>query len=128
LITQQINNTLRFELWGTRDGRVQKQSKITLSNVTQPPEPKMTETSELAEGKTRCYEVAHAGGTTNFTYSIVYPDSRKLDKEIRSVYKPWQQQCLIGKVGAPRIVIDKDGSLKELPPLPPVEQPPAIPQ
>jgi vancomycin resistance protein YoaR len=75
LIAKQVgDNSLRFELWGTRDGRVQAQSKIRMWNITSPPPPKLTETSELAEGVKKCYEIAHAGATTNFTYTITYPD------------------------------------------------------
>lgn len=115
LITKQIKDTLRFEFWGTRDGRVQAQSKIKLWNVVQPPEPKLIETSALAEGVKKCFETAHAGATTAFTYTITYPDGTVKDKEFRSVYKPWQAQCLIGKAGAPHISMGKDGSLNETP-------------
>lgn len=106
---------LRFEFWGTRDGRVEKQSAVKLWNETKPPAAKLIETSELADGKQKCFETAHAGATTEFTYTITYPDGRVEKKVFRSVYKPWQQQCLIGKAGAPRIVLGKDGSIKELP-------------
>jgi len=116
LITKQVgDNTLRFEFWGTRDGRVQEQSKIRLWNVVTPPEPKLIETSALAEGVKKCFETAHAGATTSFTYTITYPDGTVKEKEFRSVYKPWQAQCLIGKEGAPHISMGRDGSLNEAP-------------
>lgn len=117
LITRIVgDNILRFEFWGTRDGRVQKQSKVKLWDETPPPAPKLIETSELAEGVKKCFEVGHPGAKTSFTYTITYPDGRAEEKEFRSVYKPWQEQCLIGKPGAPRIILQKDGALKELPP------------
>lgn len=106
---------LRFEFWGTRDGRTQSQGPIRLWDETEPPAPKMIETSSLEEGKTRCFESAHKGAKTNFTYTITYPDGTANKRDFFSLYKPWQQQCLIGKTGAPNIIIAKDGSIKELP-------------
>ncbi len=115
LITRQIDNTLRFELWGTRDGRVQKQSPVKIWNVTPPPEPKLIPTSALPDGTKKCFESAHAGATTLFTYTITYPDGTPKAQDFRSVYRPWQQQCLVGTAGAPNIVIQRDGAIKELP-------------
>jgi vancomycin resistance protein YoaR len=109
-------DNLRFEFWGTRDGRVQTQSKVKIWNVTPPPEPNLIETSELPEGTRKCFESPHPGTTTSFTYGITYPDGTTKDKEFRSVYKPWQEQCLVGKAGAPPVVIQRDGSIKQLTP------------
>lgn len=127
LVTKITGDIARFELWGTRDGRVQKQGPIKTWNITSPPEPKLIETSELAEGVKKCFETAHAGATTNFTYTITYPDGTVKAQDFRSVYKPWQQQCLIGKAGAPRIILGGDGSVKELPALPSATSTPATP-
>ncbi|WKZ28789.1 MAG: VanW family protein [Patescibacteria group bacterium] len=127
LITKIIGDIARFEFWGTRDGRVQKQGPIKTWNITPPPEPKLIETSELAEGVKKCFESPHAGATTNFTYSITYPDGTVKAQDFRSVYKPWQQQCLVGKTGAPRIVLGSDGSIKELAPLPSATNTPPTP-
>ncbi len=126
LITKITGDNARFELWGTRDGRVQKQSAIKVWNITAPPEPKLIETSELADGVKKCFESPHAGATTNFTYAITYPDGTVKSQDFRSVYKPWQQQCLVGKAGAPRISLGTDGSVKELPPLPSATSTPEI--
>jgi len=124
LITKQVGkDTLRFELWGTRDGRVQAQSKVKIWNITPPPAPKLIETSALAEGAKKCFETAHAGATTNFTYTITYPDGHVKSQDFHSVYKPWQAQCLIGKAGAPNIIKASDGAIKELPPAEPADAP-----
>jgi vancomycin resistance protein YoaR len=111
---------LSFEFWGTRDGRVQKQGPIKIWDETSPPDPKLIETSGLADGKKKCFESAHKGAKTSFTYTITYPDGRVKAKTFTSFYKPWQQQCLVGKTGAPNIVIAKDGSIKEIAPAQPV--------
>jgi vancomycin resistance protein YoaR len=131
LITMIVKDTLRFELWGTRDGRVQEQGKVRMWDVKPPPEAKLIETSDLPEGQKKCFEKPISGAKTAFTYTITYPDGAVKSQEFRSVYKPWQEQCLIGKPGAPRIVMQKDGSLKELPPstasaAPPPVQPPGF--
>lgn len=117
LVTKVIGDSLRFELWGTRDGRVQAQSKVKIWNVNAPPAPKLIETAELAEGVKKCFESAHAGATTDFVYSITYPDGTVKSKDFHSVYRPWQAQCLIGKPGAARIIMQRDGAIKELPPV-----------
>ena len=128
---------LRFEFWGTRDGRVETQSPVKIWDETSPPAPKMIETSGLADGKTKCFESAHKGARTSFTYTITYPDGQVRSKAFNSLYKPWQQQCLVGKTGAPNIIIGKDGSIKEIPPTPGaaavtlstgLEQPPGLGQ
>lgn len=116
LITKQIGDTLRFEFWGTRDGRVQSQSEIKQWNHIPAPAPKLIETSALPEGQRRCFETAHAGLTTAFDYTITYPDGSVKTKEFRSVYRPWQAQCLVGKAGAPNINIDRSGALVETAP------------
>jgi vancomycin resistance protein YoaR len=123
LITKVIKDVLRFEFWGTRDGRVQEQSKIRLWDVKPPPEAKLIETSTLKEGEKKCFEKPTPGAKTSFTYKITYPDGQAKSREFLSVYKPWQEQCLIGKAGAPRIVLQKDGAIKELPPLPASAEP-----
>ena len=89
---------------------------MKILSETPPPEPKLIETSELAEGTKKCFEKSVPGAKTSFTYAITYPDGRVDEQEFRSVYKPWQEQCLIGKPGAPRIILQKDGAIKELPP------------
>jgi hypothetical protein len=138
VITQVLpKSKLRFEFWGTRDGRVQKQSAVKLWDVTVPPEPKLIETSSLTDGKKKCFESAHNGAKTSFTYTITYPDGQVKAKTFTSFYKPWQQQCLVGKTGAPNIIVAKDGSIKEIPSAPGaaavtlstgIEQPPGFGQ
>jgi vancomycin resistance protein YoaR len=125
---------LRFEFWGTRDGRVEMQGPVKITDETNPPDPKLIETSSLADGKKKCFESAHKGAKTSFTYTITYPDGHVKTKVFNSLYKPWQQQCLVGKTGAPNIIIAKDGSIKEILPAQTVtlstglEQPPGLNQ
>lgn len=114
--THMLGDILRFEFWGTRDGRVQDRSEIEYWNYVDPPEEKLIPTSALEPGKKRCFEVGHKGLSASFDYTITYPDGRKDVQTFRSKYKPWQSQCLIGTEGAPNIKLEWDGSLKEYPP------------
>lgn len=121
MITKMFENKLRFEFWGTRDGRIQSRSPVTIFSQTDPPEPKLIETSSLPEGEKKCFEHGYKGAVTSFDYAITYPDGRTEEQTFRSIYKPWQEQCLIGKPGAPNIKLEWDGSLKEYPPEPGAE-------
>ncbi len=116
LIGKVIGDIARFELWGTRDGRVQEQGKVRMLAQTPPPPAKLIETSALAEGVKSCFEKPTAGAVTTFDYTITYPDGTVKEQTFRSHYKPWQEQCLIGKAGAPHITLQRDGSLKETAP------------
>lgn len=116
LITQKYGDILRFEFWGTRDGRVQERTEIKRWNSVEPPEPLLIPTSSMAPGEQRCFEVEHNGLTTSFDYIITYADGTKKDHTFKSIYKPWQARCLVGEEGAPNIKLEWDGSLKEYPP------------
>lgn len=132
LIGKVVGDIARFELWGTRDGRVQEQSKVKVLAQTPPPAAKLVETSALAEGQKTCFEKPVAGAVTSFDYTITYPDGTVKEQNFRSHYKPWQEQCLIGKAGAPHITLQKDGALKETAPktasatATPIVQPPGF--
>lgn len=116
LIGKVVGDIARFELWGTRDGRVQEQGKVSILSQTPPPPAKLIETSALAEGQKTCFEKPQAGAVTTFDYAITYPDGTVKEQTFRSHYKPWQEQCLVGKSGAPHITLQRDGSLKETAP------------
>lgn len=96
-----------FEVWGTKDGRTMlykgakevtdiRDLRPNIYNVTAPPPLKLVETLELAPGKKKCTEVAHAGADTDFTYVVTYPDGEKKTETFRSHYRPWQAVCLVG--------------------------------
>lgn len=114
--THMYGDILRFEFWGTRDGRVQERSEIKTWGHRPAPEPRLIPTSSLAPGEKRCFEIGHAGLSTAFDYTITYADGRKDEQTFTSVYKPWQSQCLIGEEGAPNIKLEWDGSLRQYPP------------
>lgn len=100
-------NDVFFEFWGTKDDRkVQYTGTTTTSdilalkpriyNVTSPPPTKLVETLDLAPGKKKCTEIAHAGADTDFSYSVTYASGETKTTDFHSHYRPWQAVCLIG--------------------------------
>ncbi len=96
LITKIIGDELRFEFWGTSDGRKAERTNSKISNIVRPPPTKLIETTDLAPGKKKCTEIAHDGADTVFTYTVTMPDGEKREQVFKSHYRPWQAVCLIG--------------------------------
>lgn len=91
-----IGTEITFEFWGTNDGREVKVDKPSIYNIVQPPPTKLIETLDLAPGKKKCTESAHAGADAHFATTITYADGRVREETFRSHYRPWQAVCLIG--------------------------------
>ncbi len=91
-----IGTEIIFEFWGTNDGRDVKVDKPSIYNIVQPPPTKLIETTDLAPGKKKCTESAHAGADAHFATTITYADGRVREETFRSHYRPWQAVCLIG--------------------------------
>ncbi|MDD5725815.1 MAG: VanW family protein [Patescibacteria group bacterium] len=85
-----------FEMWGTKDGRKVTQTKPRIYNIVPAPPTKLTETEDLAPGKKKCSESAHAGADAEFSTTVEYADGRKREETFSSHYRPWQAVCLIG--------------------------------
>ena len=105
--TKITGDNARFEFWGTKDGRrthfIGQQESDDLYgmtpkiyNLVSPPPAKIVESLDLPLGKKKCTEKAHVGATTDFTYQIFYPNGDKQEKIFKSVYRPWQEVCLVG--------------------------------
>ncbi|MFA5358215.1 MAG: VanW family protein [Patescibacteria group bacterium] len=102
-----IGNNLRFEFWGTKDGRkthfIGQQESDYLYDVTpkiwgfvRPAATKLIESVDIAVGTKKCTEKAHVGATAEFTYQVTYSSGEKKEKVFNSVYRPWQEVCLVG--------------------------------
>ena len=89
-------NELRFELWGTQDGRIASTSKPVIYNIVKPGEAKIIETTDLEPGKRKCTESAHAGADAYFDYSVLYKDDLLKERRFKSHYVPWREVCLVG--------------------------------
>lgn len=102
LINAYIQGTeVVFEIWGTKDGRKVTQTKPKIYNIIAAPPTKLIETEDLAPGKKKCTESAHAGADAEFSTTIEYADGRIREEIFTSHYRPWGAVCLIGveKVG-----------------------------
>lgn len=85
-----------FEFWGTKDGRVVDPITPRIYNIAAPPAMKLVETLDLAPGKKKCTESAHAGADASFTYRVTYADGTEHSETFQSHYRPWQAVCLVG--------------------------------
>ncbi len=112
LQTRLDGNDLYFDFWGTDDGRVGSFSEPIAYNWTDPPPLKEIETDALAPGERKCTENAHRGVSAEFTYTVEYADGSKEEELFKSVYKPWQAVCLVGKQPevVPTVPADDDSS------------------
>ncbi len=96
LQTKIEGNDLIFEFYGTSDGRIVEMTKPTLFNYVSPPSTKYVESEDLAPGQTKCTERAHTGATAVFYRTITPLEGEPVKETWSSVYKPWQEVCLVG--------------------------------
>lgn len=87
---------LIFEFWGTKDGRSVVQTDPKIYNIVAAPPTTYIETTDLAPGKQKCTESAHAGADAEFTYTVTYPSGEEKQDIFKSHYKPWGAVCLKG--------------------------------
>lgn len=104
-------NEVVFQLWGKKDGREVIQTDPVVYNITPPPEPLHTKTTDLPPGVWKCTESAHAGASAYFDYSVTYPDGEVKEERFSSKYRPWREVCLIG---ATEQDIENEEALKQL--------------
>jgi len=89
-------NSLYFDVWGTKDGRITEQTKSTIYNIVKPKPAKIIETLDLKPGEKKCSEKAHNGADAYFDYKVTYPNGEIKEKRFSSHYVPWQEVCLLG--------------------------------
>ncbi len=87
---------ITFEMWGTKDGRTVETTKPKIYNIVAAPATKLVESTDLAPGKKKCTESAHAGADAEFSTAVTYADGNKREETFRSHYRPWGAVCLIG--------------------------------
>jgi len=86
LINAYIQGTeVVFEMWGTKDGRKVTQTKPRIYNIVAAPPTKLIETEDLAPGKKKCTESAHAGADAEFSTTIEYADGRTREETFTSI-------------------------------------------
>ncbi|MFA5359607.1 MAG: VanW family protein [Patescibacteria group bacterium] len=104
LIQQKFSgDTISFEFWGTKDGRLVENTKPTIYNIVKPAPTKIIETTDLKPGIKKCTEHAHNGADAYFDYKVTYSNGEIKQERFSSHYVPWQEVCLLGveKLTAP---------------------------
>ncbi len=97
LIQTFINgNILRYEFWGTDDGREVEVTQPKIFNITYPGPTKIIESPDLAPGQKQCTERAHNGADAVFYRTIKYASGDVEEETWSSTYRAWQAVCLVG--------------------------------
>lgn len=91
------NNSLVFQIYGTKDGRIVEISDPVVGNYTSPGEPIYTESDTVASGVIRQVERAVAGATASFHYKVTSASGEILQEETYvSKYVPVPNSYLYG--------------------------------
>ena len=109
------NNSLTFQIFGTKDGRQVSVSDPIVGNYTSPGEPIYTESDTMAAGAIRQVERAVPGATASFTYLVTDALGAVLESEtFSSKYVPVPNSYLYGPgtTGIPGV----EGASTEAPP------------
>ena len=112
------NDIIRFEFWGTLDGRIASATEPIIYDIVEPGPTKIIETTELALGETKCTESAHNGADAYFDYTVTYPNGTIKEERFTSHYIPWRAVCLVGveevaSSTVPGLEIEENDSLIE---------------
>lgn len=90
------DDVLRYEFWGTNDGREASTTVPVILSRISAPETKYIETEDLDPGVTECTGSNVPGYNTTFKYSVVDSSGQYHQENFDSKYRPWQRVCLIG--------------------------------
>ncbi|MEA3354882.1 MAG: VanW family protein [Patescibacteria group bacterium] len=91
-----VSNYLKFEIYGTNDGRIATISNARVWDQTPPPEPKYEDTPSLAPGTVEQVDWAAWGAKAAFDWKVVRNGEVLQEKTFYSNYKPWQAVYLRG--------------------------------
>jgi len=75
------NNSLEFQIYGTKDGRQSSISNPVVGNYVSPPPPVYTESNTMAAGAVRQVEKALAGCTASFNYKVTTANGQVLENQ-----------------------------------------------
>lgn len=91
------DNSLSFQIYGTKDNRQIDISDPVISNYVSSPPPVYTESSTMAPGEIRQVERALQGATASFSYKVTAKNGEVLEKEtFVSKYVPLPNSYLMG--------------------------------
>jgi len=90
------SSSLRFDLYGTKDGRQVEVSEPTIYYQTPPPSPLYQDDPNLDEGVIRQIDWSAWGAKVSFTRRVTRGEEILQDDTFVSVYRPWQAVYLRG--------------------------------
>lgn len=88
--------TLRFEIYGTSDGRIATISKPQILSTTPPPEDLYIDDPTLPVGQVKQIDWKAWGAKVSFKYHVERDGETLIDKTYLSTYQPWQAKYLRG--------------------------------
>lgn len=95
-IADSKNMTLRFEFYGTKDGRVATIGKPVITSVTAPPEDLYIDDPALPTGQVQQIDYKAWGAKVYFDYKVERNGEVLFEKTFSSNYRPWQAKFLRG--------------------------------
>lgn len=90
------NMALKFEFYGTSDGRVSTIGKPKISSSTPPPEDLYVDDPTLPAGQIKQIEYKAWGAKVNFDYKVERNGELIFEDTFYSNYRPWQAKFLRG--------------------------------
>jgi len=90
------NMALRFEFYGTSDGRVATISKPVMGSIIAPPEDLYIDDPTLPTGEIKQIDSKAWGGKVNFNYKVERNGETIFEETYYSNYRPWQAKFLRG--------------------------------
>lgn len=88
--------SLKFEFYGTKDGRVATISKPVVTEVTPPPEDQYIDDPSKPTGYIEQVDWKAWGAKVNFDYNVVRDGKNIFSKTFYSNYRPWQAKFIRG--------------------------------
>lgn len=95
-ITNTINASLAFELYGTKDDRVVSLSTPKMYSQAPPPPDLYQDDPTLPAGEVKQTDFAAWGAKVDFTYKVTRDGETLFEKNFFSNYRPWQAVFLKG--------------------------------
>jgi len=89
-------NTLKFEIYGTDDGRKTQVTGPVIHSQTRPPEPAYIEDADLPKGTTKQIDWAAWGAKVTVRRKVTRGGEVLQDDSFFSNYRPWQAVYLVG--------------------------------
>ncbi len=94
------NNTLLFEIYGVKDGRIASTSEAVISKIVDFPSTKYITVAEMPKDHPECFNAPQIGYTSKITYDIIYASGETKEQVFASTYRPLQRVCYVleGKI------------------------------